>query len=283
MPRTVQTVSGEPTFASFVPDLPRRVLVLAHGYPWPDNSCTDGELLAHASARVEAWKDFARSQGVILITPVFGGTAFPGYRKMGGEHPRPDDFVSHLVENIGRRHLGESFDGRFSLHGHSAGGQLAARYLLSHPERLRDVVLSAPSTFAFPDPRVTWPNGMAPGQGSVSDHETVPPAKPSWIAATTMVSVTVLVGSLDVEDRPPAPGQIGASRLARARHWVEQMRALAETEGLVANVRLVVVAGIDHDEDAMTAPAQACLVDVWVRSGPRTSASTELRDSSLGP
>ena len=75
---------ASPTFASFVPDLPRRVLVLAHGYPWPDNSRTDGELLAHASARVEAWKDFAGSHGVILVAPVFGGTAFPGYREMAG-------------------------------------------------------------------------------------------------------------------------------------------------------------------------------------------------------
>ena len=113
---------------------------------------------------------------------------------------------------------------------------------------------------------------MAPGQGSVTDHAAVASVKPRWIAATTKVSVTVLVGSLDVEDRPPVPGQIGSSRLARGRHWVEQMTTLAGTEGLVANVRLVVVNGLGHDEDAMTAPAQARLADDWGGPQPSTPA-----------
>jgi hypothetical protein len=101
--RTVQAISSAPAFASFVPDAPRRVLVIAHGFPWPDNSRTDAQLLAYASARMEAWKDFARRHGVILIAPVFGGTAFPGYREMTGACRRPDEFVNQLVENLGRR------------------------------------------------------------------------------------------------------------------------------------------------------------------------------------
>jgi pimeloyl-ACP methyl ester carboxylesterase len=265
-------MSSEPAFASFVPDAPTRVLVIAHGYPWPDNSRSDAQLLTYASARVEAWKDFASRHGVIVIAPVFGGTAFPGYREMAGEYWRPDEFVNHLVDNLGRRCLGGRFDGRFSLHGHSAGGQFAARYLLSHPGRLREVVLSAPSAYPFPDPHVVWPYGMAAGQHPVTGHAVIAPTKPRWIAATTTVTVSVLVGSLDVGDRPTAPGQVGSSRLTRGRQWVEQMRALARAEGLVAKAGFVVVEGLGHDEDAMTAPGQARLADDWGRPQPKCPA-----------
>jgi pimeloyl-ACP methyl ester carboxylesterase len=259
-------MASDTAFASFLPDAPRRVLVIAHGYPWPDNSRTDAQLLAYASARVQAWKDFAGRHGVILIAPVFGGTAFPGYREMVGEYRRPDEFVNQLVDNLGRRYLGERFDGRFSLHGHSAGGQFAARYLLSHPWRLREVILSAPSAYPFPNPHVVWPYGMAAVPRPVTDHAVIAPLKTRWIAAATTVTVSVLVGSLDVGDRPLAPGQVGSCRLTRGRQWVEQMRALARAEGLVAKVGFVVVEGLGHDEDAMTAPAQARLADGWARS-----------------
>src|ERR1700690_3860926 len=53
------------------------------------------------------------------------------------------------------------FSGQFSLHGHSAGAQFAARYLVTHPSRLEAVVLSAPGAYPFPDPALPWPNGMA--------------------------------------------------------------------------------------------------------------------------
>jgi alpha-beta hydrolase superfamily lysophospholipase len=37
------------------------------------------------------------------------------------------------------------FNGHFSLHGHPAGGQFAARYLVIHSNRLDQMILSAPS------------------------------------------------------------------------------------------------------------------------------------------
>lgn len=68
-------------------------------------------------------------------------------------------YVNRLVDRSASP-LIPGFDGRFLLHGHSAGGQFAARYLVTHPSRLRGVILSAPSTYPFPDPTVVWPNGM---------------------------------------------------------------------------------------------------------------------------
>lgn len=54
----------------------------------------------------------------------------------------------------------------------------------------------------------------------------------------------------------------------RAAQWVGQMRVLAETEGLAASVLLAVVEDAGHDEDEMTAPAQALLADDWGTSHP---------------
>jgi hypothetical protein len=50
--------------------------------------------------------------------------------------------------------------GRLSLHGHSADAQFDARYLVTHPQFLDQVVLSAPSTFPMPGAEIPWRNGV---------------------------------------------------------------------------------------------------------------------------
>jgi hypothetical protein len=112
---------------------------------------------------------------------------------------------------------------------------------------------------------------MAAGRNPVTGRAVIAPTRPQWIAAATTVTVSVLVGSLDVADRPTAPGQVGMSRLTRGQQWVEQMRALARAEGLQAKSELVVVEGVGHDEDAMAAHGQARLADDWDRSQPEVT------------
>jgi hypothetical protein len=98
------------------------------------------------------------------------------------------------------------------------------------------VILSAPSTYPFPDPATPWPNGMgkagkasfaggppASGIPAGRDIPACPPRPANWLAAATGVMVNVLVGSRDTEPRPAAPGQPGATRVERARTWVESM------------------------------------------------------------
>jgi hypothetical protein len=75
--------------------------------------------------------------------------------------------------------------------------------------------------------------------------------------------VTVLVGSRDTERRPAAPGQQGATRIERATAWVESMRRHAQGAGKAVSVRLVAAEGLDHDEEAMAAPAQEVLAQRW--------------------
>lgn len=243
--------------ASFVPRDPVRLLVLAHGYPWPDGSKPDAELIGYATAAVERWTAFAETHHAIVIAPVFGGQEFPVYREMLGRGIGPDEFVNFLAETAGREHI-PGYAGRFSLHGHSAGGQFAARYLVAHPSRLDEVVLSAPSTFPMPDSGIPWPNGMGAAR-----RPGFSPSAAGWLAAATEVRVAVLVGVLDTERRPPAPGQQGVTRIDRASAWVESMRRHAESRDKAASVGLVTAEGLDHDEEAMAAPAQEILAQNW--------------------
>jgi len=238
------------------------VVVLAHGYPWPDGWLFGPFLVAYARSAVRRWAPFAESSAAIVIAPAMGAGQFGGYREMFGLQIDADDYVNRLVDSAARPLIRE-FDGRFALHGHSAGGQFAARYLVAHPSRLRQAILSAPSTYPFPDSTVAWPNGMAPvirdAQSGNRAGKPYSPDPSGWLRAATQVPVTVLVGSRDTQPRPPSPAQPGTTRLDRAKAWVQAMRRLAESNGKAATVRLEVAPGLDHDEAAIAIPAQRIL------------------------
>lgn len=243
--------------AYYVPKDPIRVLVLAHGFPWPDGTQSEDALAAYAREDATRWGAFAEQTHSIILVPAFGGRSFPRYREMAGRELGPDEFVNRLIDGPVAG-LIPRFDGRFNLHGHSAGAQFAARYLVAHPERLNQVILSAPSTYPMPDATVAWPFGMGKG-GRV-------PGPERWLQAATEVSVTVLIGSCDTEERPPAAGQLGASRLARAKSWVAAMHGLAESRGRKSPIRLVEISGLGHDEAAMAVPAQSIFIAQWSKN-----------------
>jgi hypothetical protein len=68
--------------AYYVPKVPTRVLVLAHGYPWPDGTQSDDALAAYAREDTERWVTFAEQNHTIILAPAFGGRSFAGYREM---------------------------------------------------------------------------------------------------------------------------------------------------------------------------------------------------------
>jgi pimeloyl-ACP methyl ester carboxylesterase len=264
--------------ALFIPDRPVRVLVLAHGFPWLDGSQSDDFLAEYARSAVTRWAAFADAQRAVIVAPAFGGADFGGYRALFGRKIDADQFVNAVVDEVAGEHVPD-FAGRFSLHGHSAGAQFAARYLVAHPERLDAVVLSAPSAYPFPDPAQPWPDGMAPVirdglSGSAADGKAPDrvsgvvfvPCTAGWLTAASQVLVSVLVGSLDTEPRPAEPGQYGSSRLERAAGWITAMHLHARANGKMPSIRLVCAEGLDHDEAAMALPAQQILASHWTAS-----------------
>lgn len=267
--------TGSGRVASIIPASPVRVLVLAHGFPWPDGSKSDSDLARYAETAARRWAAFAEAHRAVLVAPVFGGRDFGGYRALFGRRIDADDFVNAMVDEIGGKHIPD-FSGRFSLHGHSAGAQFAARYLVTHPERLEAVVLSAPGAYPWPDPALPWPHGMAlvvrdelsgsaadgkaPGQAAGSIFT---PRQAGWLDAASDVSVTVLVGSRDTDTQPTEPGQQGSTRIERAIEWVSSMHRHARASGRTPAIQLIQAEGLDHDEAAMAIPAQEILARKW--------------------
>ena len=219
-------------------------------------------LLAYAQSAARRWVAFAESNAVIVLVPALGAGEFAGYREMFGRRIDADEYVNTLVDRSAGP-LIHGFDGRFVLHGHSAGGQFAARYLVTHPSRLHRAILSAPSTYPFPDPKVVWPNGMgAVARDALSGARAgklYSPDPGGWLRAASEVPVTVLVGSRDTETRPASPGQPGSTRLDRAKAWVLAMTQLAESSRKTSTVHLVIEPGLDHDEATIGVPAQRIL------------------------
>lgn len=230
----------------YVPPDPSRLLVLVPGQPWPDGSRTDDELTEYARSTVRRWQPFAERHRLVLVAPIFGSD-YPDFRSGG----RAADYLGSLANNLIARYLPDS-DGRFSLHGHSAGAQFAARFLVTHTDRLSEVVLSAPSEYTFPARSWAWPHGASGA-----------PASADWRAAGRNVHVTVLVGINDIESRPPAPGHRAGTRLDRARAWVAAMQQLAGDNGDRSTVALRLIDGVDHDEIAMTDEAMHAFAEYW--------------------
>jgi len=82
------------------------------------------------------------------------------------------------------------------------------------------------------------------------------PAEELWVSAATSTPIQVIVGSLDTESRPIAPGQVGASRLERAQAWVAGMHALAARNGKASRVTFIEVPDTAHDERKMAVAAK---------------------------
>lgn len=260
------------SFAYFVPDRPRDVALLVHGYPWPDDSRTIPQLIDHAVSYVTRWQSFADEQGMILIAPAFGSGDFAGYRELFGRRIDADAFADSLAQSIGARFI-DGFDGRFYLYGHSAGGQFAGRFLVRHAERLKGVVISAPSTYPFPDASVPWPYGMAavvrsaelsgtPETGKDPANAAGAEFRPDpagWLEALE-VPVAVIVGSADDEPRADYPGQTGKTRIERAQAWVSAMGELARSNEKTDHLSLTLVEGVAHDPVALTVRSQELLL-----------------------
>ncbi|HXA76715.1 MAG TPA: hypothetical protein VNV41_06240 [Candidatus Acidoferrales bacterium] len=259
---TLETEFG--SVAYFVPRDPQHVVVMAHGYPWPDGWLFGPFLVSYARGAVRRWSEFATANSAILLAPAFGSGGFGGYRDLFGVGIDADEFVNRLLD-FSAKPLLHNFDGRFALHGHSAGGQFAARYVVTHPDRLLQAVLSAPSTYPFPDRAIPWPNGMGPvTRGAESGHRrgtAFTPDGSGWLRAATHAPITVLVGSRDTTTRPASPGEPGTTRLARAIAWVQAMTQLAASSGRASTVKLEIAPDLDHDEAAIAIPAQRILAD----------------------
>jgi hypothetical protein len=235
----------------FAPKHSKRILVLAFGYPWDE--VPDSKILSYAKQNVREWEAFARQNGVLIVAPVLGGTNFLDYRTLSGRLIDPDVFVNAIIDGPAQ-HLVPQSQGKFCIHGHSAGAQFAVRYVIAQPHRVQCAVLSAPSTYAMPNPAIPWAFGMGQAPGARAA-----PSATSWVAAASEAPIDVIVGSKDREPRPDAPGQVGRTRFDRGRAWVGAMNRLAQSAHKASQVHFIEVPGLDHNEPLMAVAARKLL------------------------
>lgn len=267
-------VEGQDLFGTFYTYLPATVpaepeiLVLVHGTP------KDGSAESNAHYYASNWIDFAEQQNLILIAPAFnqedfssrlGDHAMSGYRGLFGREIGADEWVLRLV--VAHQDAFGSADQPFYLYGHSAGGQFAARFLVTHPESVKRAVITSAATYPQPDTEVAWPFGIGElhadiewDDGTVTRSDMIPDRE-EWLRAT-QVPLTVIVGLNDTAELPASliPAQKGVNRFTIGRNWVRDMGAFAQANGLESQFTFEIIPGLGHTMTGLIPYSQNALV-----------------------
>lgn len=291
---------------------PMPIVVLVHG-----SIRSVDEALDTALRYLDSYDSDADSQRFAIVAPVFKSTDFNGplggYRGMVGRHrpcldPRhsdADNFVNGILDAYIHKHP-ELFAKRALFFGHSAGGQFLSRYIVTHPHRVAAAVLSAPGTFAFPDPAVIWTDGMRERSGNLR-WDNSPQARPylfrpeHWkFRITARLPVTVMVGDseschcIPISEATPGADTDGShcdvdnqtcttawtatgegTRYRRGELWVEAMRDYAglpdpadpDFDPADPGVLFDVAAGVGHS----SAQTQPLALPILMNHRPQTS------------
>jgi hypothetical protein len=238
---------------------PLTIIVLVHG-----TTQTDALALGTSETFLNRYITDADTQWFAVIAPVFNNTDFNGsanlagasdsYRTLIGRHrdgvePRKTDadgLINGILNEYKHKHP-EIINNKALFYGHSAGGQCLSRYIVTHTGRVAAAVISAPSTYASPDPSISWPGGMGdvtktiswPG---VSDRTLeFEPAESLFLRAANL-PITVMVGANDTD-----------TRRNRGATWVSDMRSYAGLGPGDPGVSYASPPGVDHSS-AQTQP-----------------------------
>ncbi len=241
---------------------PIKILVLIHGSIGDEETAVDC-----AKAFLGSFIPEARQRGLILLAPVFDKENFQGpgggYRGLFGRLIGADDFVNEILTHY-KNQFG-SYDGCIYLYGHSAGGQFVSRYVVRHHGKVIAAVISAAGTYAFPDPKIPWADGMMPlhrqmlWSGDKKPRDVNVVADPNGWLAASMIPVTVLVGEKDATKIPVSNFQKGSTPITRAICWVEDMNILAAAACKQGKVRIKIVEGAGHGSAPMVPIGMKCL------------------------
>ena len=241
----------------YIPEQPpAHILVVAHGM-----LADDGAAVKTAAKYLSRWTGYADKHGLIVIAPVFDTARFGnlrggygGYRNLFGRHVAADRFVNNLVDRYAA--LTTSRDRRFYLYGHSAGGQFANRYTVTHPERIIRTVVSAAGRYSYPTRAARWPYGAGDFKQTIqwsdgaSTRVDVSRSLTSYAQAATRI--TVVVGGKDTRAQPRRPAHRGSTRIEIAQSWAEAMNRNAREHGIAGTVEVQVVPGIGHSSSRLT-------------------------------
>ncbi|MBA2113555.1 hypothetical protein [Bremerella alba] len=236
-------------------------------YYQPPDFAKDGRVLfimhgvgRNADGYRDAWIDIADAQNLLLLVPEFSDQAYPSSRlyqqgyvltKQGDLRKRSlwslmavERIFDHVV------HENELRATRYSIYGHSGGGQFVHRMLLLNPNARVELAIAANAGwYAMPDLTVGYPYGLA-GIGANTSQLRLALGKP----------LVVLLGEADTDSNhkqlrstPEAMLQ-GKHRLERGKTFFESGKRLAEDLNVEFHWQLQTVPGVSHSNTKM-APA----------------------------
>jgi pimeloyl-ACP methyl ester carboxylesterase len=198
----------------------------------------------NAAAHVYKLIDEAERLGLSIVAPLFEKNLYGQYQQLvdTGSGARADLALIDVLDACAR--LSAANVERVLLFGFSGGAQFAHRFTLAHPGRVASAVLVSAGWYTFPDAALAYPFGLG------NEGKTAPPGLD--LERALRVPQHVMVGGLDVERDKSLrqsewlDGEQGATRLERARRWVEAMSSAAvRLPGAVAPT-FEVLPGVAH-------------------------------------
>ncbi len=236
---------------------PKHILVIAHGM------YKKKELAKNVSKRfIKRWVSYAEEHKLIVISPVFDDSNFGtltqgygGYRNLLGKYEPADKFVNRLVDKY--KSETTSASSQFLLYGHSAGGQFANRYTVTHPKRILKTVVSAAGRYTYPDKTIKWPYGAGDlnktikwDNGAIKNDVSIYKHLSDYALAAS--KITVVFGRKDTKRQGKRPGHIGRNRIEYAQSWAKSMNDNAKKFGMLGNIKVIIIDGIGHDSKRLT-------------------------------
>lgn len=217
------------------------------------------------------FRPHALKSGRIIIVPHFSEKRWPHFQRPC-RAARPDQALLALL-----RHLEASdpaFAGPVDLFGHSGGAQLAHRFAMLYPNRVRRLNLVAAGWYCLPDSTMSWPYGLRAGEDRHSALWTR--RNEAALNAFLQLEVEVFVGTRDTErdetlrKTRDLDEHQGLTRLERAETYVRSFRMAALTRGVQPAIGLTRLKNVAHD--AAQALTQGQLARIVCSAAPASPA-----------
>ena len=218
----------------------------------------------NADGYLNHWKAQADQYGFILLTPHFTDEDFPeiayqqgNVQDADGNFNPKESMTYPIISEIFHffKDHSASQAKKFSIYGHSAGGQFVHRYLLFNdtPEVERAVAANA-GWYTFPTDTLGYPYGIGDSAEKIGTD----------VAAYYAKRMTILLGDADtlrqssLRQTPEADAQ-GLNRFQRGETFFAFCRADAARRGVPFNWDIAYVAGVGHSDGKMAGGAAKCL------------------------
>ncbi len=215
---------------------PLRPLVVLHG------------ISRNAAELVDIFLPEAERTGRRIVVPHFNDKEWPVFQRPTGK-ARPDQALLALLLHLALND--RAFAEPVDLFGHSGGAQLAHRFAMLYPQKVKRLHLAAAGWYCLPDNSMTSPYGI--GADSTPGSLTWARRHGQTLPAFLRLAVRVYVGTRDTErnaslrQNPLLDRIQGPTRVARAETYVERFRAAAHARAILPDIGLTRLPGVTHD------------------------------------